>query len=100
MITTGSPAASLLATSGNEPIDLGPPFGGRQGTRLKMSLADFATSFTLSSALPGRLFCCAEFCGGGLAWSTAATLPLVEVCGAWAPSVFAPSDFTPSDLAP
>ena len=58
MITTGSPAASLLATCGSDPIDLAPPFGGRQGTRLKMSPADFATSFTLSIALPVRLFCC------------------------------------------
>src|SRR6266550_2741695 len=72
MITTGSPAASLLATCGNEPIDLGAPFGGRQGTRLKMSVADFATSFTLSIALPVRLFCCAELDG-----STAATLPVL-----------------------
>ena len=34
-----------------------PPFGGRQGTRLKMSPADFATSLTLSIALPARPFC-------------------------------------------
>ena len=39
MITTGLPAASLAATCGSDPIDLTPPFGGRQGTRLKMSLA-------------------------------------------------------------
>jgi hypothetical protein len=56
MITTGSPAASLLATCGNEPIDLAPPFGGKQGTRLKMSPADFATSFTRSIAVLVRLF--------------------------------------------
>src|SRR3984893_7292349 len=69
-MTTGSPEASLLATCGSDPIDLAPPFGGRQGTRLKILLADFATSFTLSIALVVRLFCC-----GGFAWSTAATLP-------------------------
>ena len=51
MITTGWPAMSLLATCGSEPSDCAPPFGGRQGTRLKMSLADFATCFTLSMAL-------------------------------------------------
>src|SRR5580765_6017943 len=79
MITTGSPAASLLATCGNEPIDLAPPFGGRQGTRLKMSPADFATSFTFSIALLVRLFCCDGFCCARLAGSTAATLPVPVV---------------------
>src|SRR6202011_4314752 len=74
-ITTGSPEASLLATCGSDPIDLAPPFGGRHGTRLKMLLADFATSFTLSMALEVRLFCC-----DGLAWSTAATLPAPVAC--------------------
>ena len=57
-ITTGCPAASLAATRGSDPIDLATPFGGRQGTRLKMSLADFATCFTLSIALVARLFGC------------------------------------------
>src|SRR5258705_11910798 len=70
MITTGWPEASLLATCGSEPIDLEPPFGGKQGTRLKMSPADFATSFTLSMVLPAMPFCCAGFAG-----STAAILP-------------------------
>ena len=68
-ITTGSPAASLLATRGSEPIFLAPPFGGRQGTRLKMSPADFATSLTFSIALEVRLFCCglAGLGGGDIA---------------------------------
>ena len=72
-ITTGLPAASLPATCGSEPIDLEAPFGGRQGTRLKMSPADFATSFTLSIALPVMPFCAAGLvaaagpaCGGAL----------------------------------
>ena len=67
MIITGWPAASLLATCGSEPIDLAPPFGGRQGTRLKMSAADFATSFTLSIALPVMLFCCGRTDGSAAA---------------------------------
>src|ERR1700737_1361922 len=50
-MTTGWPAASFFATCGRDPIDLRPPFGGRQGTRLKMSLAAFALSLTLSIAL-------------------------------------------------
>ena len=58
MITTGSPEASLPATCGSDPIDLAPPFGGRHGTRLKMSPADFATCFTLSIALAVKLFGC------------------------------------------
>ena len=61
----------MPATCGSDPIDLAPPFGGRHGTRLKMSPADFATSFTFSIALAVRLFC-----SGELAWSTAATLPV------------------------
>jgi hypothetical protein len=52
MIITGWPLISLLATCGSDPIDLELPFGGRHGTRLKMSPADLATSFTLSIALP------------------------------------------------
>jgi len=61
----------LPATCGSDPIDLALPFDGRHGTRLKMSLADFATSFTLSIALLVRLFCgAADFVG-----STDATLP-------------------------
>src|ERR1700722_441383 len=70
MIMTGSPAASLLATCGSDPTGLTSPFGGRHGTRLKILAAVVATSFTLSIALPVRLFGCA-----GFAWSTAATLP-------------------------
>src|ERR1700730_19267483 len=70
MITTGSPAASLLATCGSDPIDLAPPFGGKHGTRLKMSPADFATSLTFSIVLAARLFGCA-----GSAWPTAVTFP-------------------------
>src|SRR5207245_9869290 len=62
MTTPAGPATSLLATRGSDPIDLGAPFGGRQGTRLKMSPADLATSFTLSIALPVM-----PFWAGGLA---------------------------------
>src|SRR5581483_1488793 len=58
MITTGSPAASLCATRGNDPTERGAPFGGKQGTRLKISPADFATCLTFSTALSVRLFCC------------------------------------------
>src|ERR1700758_3638173 len=70
MITTGVPAASLLATCGSEPMDLATPFGERQGTRLKISVADFATSLTLSIARPAMPFC------AGLAGSAVATLPV------------------------
>src|SRR3982074_2353314 len=96
MITTGSPEASLLAPCGNDPIDLAPPFGGRQGTRLKMSPADFATSLTFSIAFVVRLFCCA-----GLAWSTAATLPapVARDAGGLAVSDLVVSDLAVSDLA-
>src|SRR5271169_1211301 len=95
MISTGSPAASLPATCGSDPIDLGAPFGGRHGTRLKMSLADFATCLTFSIALSVRLFGC-----GGLIWSTAATLPCSDFSAVGLTlSDFAPSDFAVSDLA-
>src|SRR5450631_46324 len=99
MITTGSPAASLLATCGSDPIDLAPPFGGKHGTRLKMSPADFATSLTFSIVLAARLFGCA-----GLAWSRSVTLPAAAapVAGGAvgvAVSDLAPSDLTLSDLA-
>src|SRR3982074_336407 len=79
MITTGSPEASLFATRGSDPMVRAPPFGGRHGTRLKMSPADFATSLTFSIALVVKLFCC-----GGFDWSTAAALPPVApvVCDA------------------
>jgi hypothetical protein len=63
-----------------------------------MSPADFATSFTLSIARPVRLFCCAGFCGGGLARSVAATVPTVGavvVCGGAALAV---SDLAASAL--
>src|SRR3978361_1368052 len=94
MISTGSPAASLLATCGSDPIVRALPLGGRQGTRAKMSLADFATSLTFSIALVVRLFCCA-----GLAWSTAATLPVVWDAGNFAASDLEASGLAPSDLA-
>src|SRR6185312_5206959 len=58
-------------------IGLTPPFGGRHGTRLKMSPADFATSFTLSIALAVRLLGCGE-----AGWSTAVTSPVAVVCDA------------------
>src|SRR5580704_12982574 len=90
---TGSPEASLPATCGSDPIDLAPPFGGRHGTRLKTSLADFATCLTLSIAFSVRLFCC-----GGLAGSTGATLP-AAVASVVGRASLALSDFTPSDLA-
>src|SRR5882724_1766089 len=92
MITTGSPAASLLATCGNEPIDLGPPFGGRQGTRLKMSVADFATSFTLSIALLVMLLCAA-----GADGSTVAALPAEGGVWGLAASALVASVFALSD---
>src|SRR3569832_1553065 len=50
MITTGWPAIKRLATCGSEPSEFSPPFGGEQGTRLKISPADLATCFTLSTA--------------------------------------------------
>src|SRR5258708_13739258 len=70
MISTGAPAASLVATRGSDPTDLATPFDPRQGTRLKISVADFATSFTLSIALLVMLLCAA-----GADGSTAVTLP-------------------------
>src|SRR5580700_1649517 len=93
MIFTGSPAASLPATCGSDPTGLAPPFGGRHGTRLKISLADFATCFTFSIALSVRLFCC-------VVRSTAATLP-ASVAGeaGLAPSDLLLSDLLLSDLA-
>src|SRR4051812_3360362 len=93
MMTTGSPAASLLATRGSDPILCALPFGDKHGTRLKMSVADFATSFTLSIALPVR-----PFCADG---SAAATLP-APVAGAacgFVVSDLAVSDLAVSDLA-
>ena len=83
-IRTGAPEASSLATRGNDTIFLAPPFGGRQGTRLKISPADFATSLTFSIALEVTLFCC------GLAASTATTL---------APAAGGAGGFAASDLA-
>ena len=56
MITTGWPAISLFATCGSEPSDCAPPLGGMQGTREKMSLADFATCFTVSIAFAVSVF--------------------------------------------
>src|SRR6185369_11915660 len=82
MITTGWPEASLLATRGSEPIDLEPTFGGRQGTRLKMSPADFATSLTLSMALPVT-----PFWAAGL---TAAMLLVPVVAGLAASTLVSP----------
>src|SRR5712675_1586988 len=79
MISTGWPEASLLATRGSDPIDLAMPFDGRQGTRLKISVADFATSFTVSIALLVMLRC-----AGAPDGSTAATLPapvVGDACG-------------------
>ena len=77
-ITTALPATSLAATCGSEPIDLAPPFGERHGTRLKISPADFATSLTLSIALPARPFCSDEFAGSTEATPVVAALALSE----------------------
>src|ERR1700737_1661337 len=77
MITTGWPAASLLATCGSDPNGWTPPFGGRQGTRLKMSLADFATCLTLSTA-----FAVKPFCSAGLAGAAGAVPVVAEGCTA------------------
>ena len=53
-MTTGLLAASFAATCGSEPTDGATPFGGRHGTRLKISPARVATAFTFSITLPGR----------------------------------------------
>src|SRR6201991_710998 len=92
-MTTGCPDASLVATCANDPIDRAPRFGGRHGTRLKMSPADFATCWTFSISLVARLFGCA-----GSACSAAAgrRLPVPVVCGSVA-CLFRPSDLAPSD---
>src|SRR4029079_13636144 len=72
MISTGCPAASLPATRGSDPTILAVPFDGRQGTRLKISVADFAASLTVSIALLVMLRCAGAAAPDG---STAATLP-------------------------
>src|SRR6516225_7578664 len=79
MITAGAPAASFLATCGSDPIEAASPFGGRHGTRLKMSLADFASSFALSMAFSVRLFC--NDGAAGVAFEGAAA-PSGGFCGA------------------
>src|ERR1700748_2211761 len=98
---TGWPEASLPATCGSDPIDCALPFGARQGTRLKISLADFATCLTFSIARVVRLFGC-----DGLAGSTAATgaaggaaFPVVAAGFATSAGLVA-SDFGASDLLP
>ena len=67
----------MPATCGSDPIDLAPPFGGKQGTRLKMSLADFATCLTLSIAFAVR-----PFCSGSRLWSADAAPVVTKGCGA------------------
>ena len=67
----------MPATCGSDPIDLTPPFGGKQGTRLKMSLADFATCLTLSIAFAVR-----PFCSASRLWSADAAPIVTEGCGA------------------
>ncbi len=94
MIATGWPAASLPATCGSDPTDCAPPFGGRHGTRLKISLADLATCLTLSIARVARLF-----------WRRIGRIDSgdgagVPGCGAARLRGFAASDFAASDLAP
>src|SRR5262245_11752522 len=83
MIVTGCPAISLLATRGSEPIDLLPPFGGRHGTRAKISL-------TLSTARAAMLFC------AGLLWTLAPALAGASA-GLVASGLLA-SDLAASDL--
>src|ERR1700738_4534977 len=92
MIVTGRPATSLLATCGSDPLDLAAPLGGRQGTRLKISPADFATALTLSIALVVRLF-------GWLAWSTDATLPVPAAPVVWRGTAWLRSGLPLSGLA-
>src|SRR3954447_13423004 len=91
MMTTGWPAISLAATCGSEPVTLWPPFGGRHGTREKMSEADFATSLTLSMARAAALFCAGLACSAALA-------PVVGASGVLVPSCLAVS-FPLSDKA-
>src|SRR5262249_24025435 len=74
MITTGCPTISLFATCGSEPSACTPPFGGRQGTREKISLADLATCFTLSIAFAVSVF------GGGKEGSLVALLVDAGAC--------------------
>src|SRR5213080_2147466 len=78
MIVTGLPATSLAATCGSDPMVFAPPFGDRHGTRLKISPADFATSLTLSIALPARPFCCEALAGSTDATPVVAALALSE----------------------
>src|SRR4029079_6693272 len=91
MISTGCPAASLPATRGSDPTILAVPFDGRQGTRLKISVADFATSFTVSIALLAMLRCAGAAAPDE---STAATLPapVVGDAGGLVASVLALSE--------
>src|ERR1700730_6469182 len=83
MIVTGRPATSLLATCGSDPIDLAAPLEGRQGTRLKISPADFATALTVSIALVVRLFCCAALTGAAYhtTWPAPAAPVVWEAAG-------------------
>src|SRR5690348_1293957 len=74
MITTGWPAISLFATCGSEPSACTPPFGGKQGTRARISPADLATCFTLSIAFAVSVF------GGG---SDGSLVALLVDAGAW-----------------
>src|SRR3954451_20570747 len=86
MIVTGLPATSLAATCGSDPSVFAPPFGDRHGTRLKISPADFATSLTLSIALPAKPFC-DWFAGSTAATLLGAAVPFVLSDGAaWAVS--------------
>src|SRR3954453_18284755 len=78
MIPPALPPPPLAATCGNEPIVLAPPFGARHGTRLRISPAVFATSLTLSIALPARPFCTDEFAGSTEATPVVAALALSE----------------------
>src|SRR5258708_7994692 len=106
-MTTGSPAASLLATCGSDPIDLTPPLAGRHGTRLKMSLAVFATSLAFSIALDVRLFFGAGAVGSAdprLPAAGAAALPDVAILpisdGAPRPPFAPPRTNTPPSPPP
>src|SRR6186713_2720715 len=82
-MTTGLPATSLPATCGSEPIAFAPPFGDRQGTRLKMSPADFATCFTLSMARAVMPRCSADgWVAATVVWDGEAGAGLADCVGA------------------
>src|SRR3954454_19237120 len=78
---TGWPGTGLPATCGSEPIAFAPPFGDRQGTRLKMSPADFATCFTLSMARAVMPRWAGDV-AATVVWDGEAEAGLADCCGA------------------